>query len=160
MKLDRPWPLTAAQQYLNLRGNPICAGAGELRAGRLTWRFPTSPSSLSRDYNLRIEFCQGDTPDVFVDGPDIQTLADGRPIPHLYQQHPPRLCLYLPGTYEWQRWMRIDQTLVPWAALWLFYFEEWLGSDDWKRGGRHPPTGAGKGRRRNLDRWRDAQRPE
>ena len=23
-------------------------------------------------------------------------------------------------------------------ALWLFYFEEWLASDDWKGGGMHP----------------------
>jgi hypothetical protein len=22
--------------------------------------------------------------------------------------------------------------------LWLFYFEEWLWSDDWKGGGMHP----------------------
>ena len=65
-------------------------------------------------------------------------LAGGRRIPHLYQQKPPRLCLYLPRTYEWQSWMRLDQTIVPWTALWLFYFEEWLASDDWKGGGMHP----------------------
>jgi hypothetical protein len=34
--------------------------------------------------------------------------------------------------------MRIDQTIVPWAILWLFYYEEWLVSDDWKGGGEHP----------------------
>jgi hypothetical protein len=138
MRFDRPRPLTASQQYLNLRGNPVCAGKGELRAGRLTWRYRTSPSALSRDYDLRIEFRQGDTPDAFVDGPDLRALADGRRIPHVYKQCPLRLCLYLPKTYEWQPWMRIDQTLVPWAALWLFYFEEWLVSHDWKGGGIHP----------------------
>jgi len=35
--------------------------------------------------------------------------------------------------------MRIDQTIVPWAVLWLFYYEEWLVSDRWKGGGEHPP---------------------
>jgi hypothetical protein len=34
--------------------------------------------------------------------------------------------------------MRLDRTIVPWIALWLFYFEEWLASDDWKGGGMHP----------------------
>jgi hypothetical protein len=34
--------------------------------------------------------------------------------------------------------MRIDLTIVPWAMLWLFYFEEWLSSSDWKGGGVHP----------------------
>ena len=54
------------------------------------------------------------------------------------QQHPPRLCLYLPGKGEWTPAMRLDQTMVPWAILWLFYFEEWLGSNEWKGGGLHP----------------------
>ena len=36
--------------------------------------------------------------------------------------------------------MRLDQTIVPWAILWLFYFEEWLISNEWKGGGLHPET--------------------
>ena len=34
------------------------------------------------------------------------------------------------------------QTIVPWTALWLFYFEEWLTSDDWKGGGNIRQTQA------------------
>lgn len=34
--------------------------------------------------------------------------------------------------------MRLDHTVVPWTLLWLFYFEEWLESNDWKGGGVHP----------------------
>ncbi len=141
MHPGRRKPLTAAQQFVNLRSNPICRGDGELRAGRLTWRYSASPLPLSRDYDIRIEFRQGGKPEVFVDGPDLHTLADGRRIPHLYRQRPVKLCLYLPGTSEWQPWMLFDQTIVPWAMLWLFYFEEWLASDDWKGGGEHPEPG-------------------
>ena len=130
-------PLTAAQQFLNLRGNPVCRGDGHLRAGRLTWRYTATPSPISRDYDIRIEFKQTDWPEIFVDGPDLHALANGRRIPHLYQQVPPRLCLYLPKAREWRPWMRLDRTIVPWTALWLFYFEEWLVSDDWKGGGTH-----------------------
>jgi hypothetical protein len=36
--MGRRKPLTAAQQFVNLRRNPISRGEGELRAGRLTWR--------------------------------------------------------------------------------------------------------------------------
>jgi len=138
MLIGRRKPLTAAQQFISLRGNPVCRGDGFLRAGRLTWRYSATPSPVSRDYDIRIEFKQGDRPEIFVDSPDLHVLAAGRRIPHLYQQRPPRLCLYLPKTYEWQSWMRLDQTIVPWAALWLFYFEEWLSSDDWKGGGVLP----------------------
>jgi hypothetical protein len=138
MLIGRRRPLTAAQQFVNLRANPVSRGDGELRAGRFTWRYSATPSALSRDYDIRIEFKQGNWPEIFVDAPDLHVLAEGRRIPHLYQQKPPRLCLYLPKTYEWQSWMRLDQTIVPWATLWLFYFEEWLTSDDWKGDGMHP----------------------
>lgn len=133
-------PLTAAQQFVNLRGNPISRGDGELSAGRLTWRYASTPFPLGRDYGIRIEFKQGGRPRIFVEYPDLHLLAGDRRIPHLYQQKPPRLCLWLPQTGEWQRWMRLDQTVVPWTSLWLFYFEEWLASDDWKGGGMHPGT--------------------
>jgi hypothetical protein len=35
--------------------------------------------------------------------------------------------------------MLIDQTFVPWTALWLFYFEDWLTTNEWRGGGEHPP---------------------
>ena len=130
--------LTAAQQFLNLRVNPICAGTGTLHAGRLVWRYIASPTPLSRSYAVRIDYHQGDIPKVFIDEPDLTALANGRRLPHVYEQKPTRLCLYLPRAREWASGMRIDQTIVPWTALWLFYFEEWLTSDDWKGGGEHP----------------------
>lgn len=130
--------LTLAQQYVNLRGNPVSAGSGTLRGARLTWRHEASPSPLSRVYGVRIEVDQQLSPEVFVETPALSVLAGGRKLPHVYQQLPPRLCLFLPGTSEFRPWMRIDQTIVPWIVLWLFYFEEWLGSDEWKGGGEHP----------------------
>jgi hypothetical protein len=44
--------------------------------------------------------------------------------------------------------MRLDQTVVPWAILWLFYFEEWLTSNEWKGGGMHPDA---QRRHRDID---------
>jgi hypothetical protein len=137
MRVRRPG-LTAAYQYLYLRRNPVCDGSGRLRPGRLTWCFIASPSPLSRRYRLRLEYHQDGVPQVFVAAPDLIALADGRPLPHVHQQQPPRLCLYLPGTGEWTSAMRLDQTVVPWSILWLFYFEEWLISNEWKGGGVHP----------------------
>lgn len=96
---------------------------------------------MSREYEIRIDYRPGDVPKVFVEEPDLVSLAGGRRLPHVYQKRPARLCLYLPRAREWSGWMRIDQTIVPWAALWLFYFEEWLDSDEWKGGGEHPSRG-------------------
>jgi hypothetical protein len=89
-------------------------------------------------YTLQIVYPQGRTPRVVVRDPDLVVLAGGRRLPHVYGQKPPHLCLYLPRTGEWDNSMRISETIVPWAILWLFYFEEWLESDDWKGGGIHP----------------------
>lgn len=135
---NRPRPLTVAQQFINLRANPACAGEGKLRGNSLTWEFLVRPTPLSREYRARLAFRLNDSPHVFIDQPNLQVLAEGRRLPHVYQQRPTRLCLYLPGSYEWAPWMRIDRTIIPWTALWLLYFEEWLASDKWAGGGRHP----------------------
>jgi hypothetical protein len=70
--------------------------------------------------------------------PHLPTLASGRELPHVYEQDPTRLCLYLPGSGEWSSAMRISETIVPWSVLWLFYFEDWLATGDWGGGGIHP----------------------
>jgi hypothetical protein len=85
---------------------------------------------------LRIGYKRCGIPRVFVKEPDIAVLAGDRKIPHSYKD-PLLLCLYLPGSGEWDGTMRIDQTFVPWALVWLYYFEEWLGSNEWKGGGVH-----------------------
>ena len=130
--------LTTTQQYINLRANPLISGTGVLRPGSFTWTFDASPFPLSRIYRVRIELAQGKAPRTFIDDPDLDLLAGGRDLPHVYH-NPTRLCLYLPRTSEWRPWMRIDQTIVPWTTLWLHYFEDWLGSGEWKGGGMHPP---------------------
>jgi hypothetical protein len=141
MRFDRRCPLTVPQQYHGLRGNPVSAGEGRLGIGTLSWRYSVMPTLLSREYAVRIEYRQGGTPQVYVEDPDLTILAAGRRLPHVYDQSPTRLCLYLPGSGEWESWMRLDHTIVPWTALWLFYFEDWLHSDEWKGGGQHPAEG-------------------
>jgi hypothetical protein len=87
---------------------------------------------------VRLELKQSGQPKVFVMQPNLHELAQGRRLPHIYSDNPPKLCLYLPRAFEWNRSHRLDRTIVPWTALWLFYFEEWLWSDEWKGGGMHP----------------------
>lgn len=133
--------LTLAQQYMFLKGSDL-GGAGSLRVTGLTWEYAERSTPLSREYTVRIEYERGDVPKVFVKEPDITVLAAGREIPHVYK-NPLRLCLYLPGSGEWDGTMRIDKTFVPWTSVWLYYFEEWLYSNEWKGGGVHPDTDLG-----------------
>ncbi|MGO9685863.1 MAG: hypothetical protein ACLPTZ_25385 [Beijerinckiaceae bacterium] len=97
------------------------------------------------------------SPDVFVEAPDLNALAGGRALPHIYHD-PTRLCLYLPGKPEWAAWMRLDQTIVPWTLMWLFYFEDWLPSGEWRGGGEHPrKTQRSRNRRRRSRRRRGSE---
>lgn len=129
--------LSLAQQLLFLRSNPIAGGTGSIKRRKLTWSTTIQPTALSRTYKARISLREGETPDVYIDDPQLREMAKGRLIPHVYTK-PLRLCLYLPGTDEWAAHKRIDQTIIPWTYLWLLYFEEWLASDEWKGGGKHP----------------------
>jgi hypothetical protein len=139
--------LTAVQQLVNLKINPICEGSGTVRLGKLTWEFLAQPDQLSRVYKARIEYQHGGVPQVYVLDPDLSALAEGRKLPHVYQQQPAKLCLYLPGTGDWSPAKRISETIVPWTFLWLWYFEEWLASGAWKGGGLHLPEPAEPKRR-------------
>lgn len=130
--------LTAAQQYLALKADRTFAGNGRLHQHRLTWEVTVRPTPLSREYKLRIIYKQGFIPEVYVLDPDIKLLAGDRSLPHVYCQKPTRLCLYLPSGNEWAGYMKISETIIPWAVLWLFYFEDWLVTNDWKGGGKHP----------------------
>ncbi len=131
--------LTPAQQYMLLKNSVVSGGKGSIDSAGLTWKYKDRPTPLSREYTVIVEYWRGDDPRVFVKDPDIAALAGDRAddIPHVYR-NPLRLCLYLPGSGEWDGTMRLDRTFVPWASVWLYYFEDWLGSNEWKGGGIHP----------------------
>ncbi len=66
--------------------------------------------------------------------------APHEPVPHLYGGHDnPRgaeLCLFHPRSRDWNDWMLLADSIVPWAAEWLYYYEMWhvtgvWGGDEW-----------------------------
>lgn len=133
--------ITAPQQLFHLRARNR-HGSGRIVKGRLTWRWTVRPTPISRLYHARIESNIFGFPSVFIDSPDLRKLCQGRTIPHLYSQDKRRLCLYLPSSGEWGLDKLFATTLVPWTSLWLFFFEEWLWSDEWQGGGLHPEIDA------------------
>lgn len=136
--LPRIRRLTLIQQLLALRKD-FPEGVGHVRHGRLNWLTVLHPTPLSRGYAAQVDYRQGDVPRIFVIEPSLAKLAGNRPIPHLYQQDPAYLCLYRAIYGEWSDDKLISRTLLRWAASWLFYFEDWLISGEWRGGGEHPP---------------------
>ena len=130
--------LSPAQQWIRLKSSPICRGHGHVRREELFWNFEAKPTPLSRSYQLQIRLKKFDSPDVMVLNPDLNKLAGGRRLPHVFSVKPVRLCLHFPSYDEWTTDQSIAETIVPWAYLWLMYFEHWVATDEWQGGGKHP----------------------
>lgn len=139
MKPGRRPSLTPSQQLVLLRANKAFSGSGEVRRERLVWTFEVAPTPISRLYQLRIEYTRGSVPRVYVVAPNLVELAEGRSLPHVYgPDEQQRLCLYHPRSGQWNANSALGSTVLPWAVLWLFYFEDWLRTGVWSGGGEHP----------------------
>lgn len=130
--------LTPEQQWLRLKASPVCRGGGQVHRGQLVWEFDARPTPLSRTYRIRIRCEKFGAPQVTVLSPNLNELAAGRRLPHVYSTKPVRLCLHVPKSDEWTLDKAIADTIVPWTYLWLLYFEHWLATDEWHGGGKHP----------------------
>jgi hypothetical protein len=125
---------------------------GIIHVGELQWDYETQPTPISRVYKIRIRYQLEKSPKIFVIAPNLRDLADGRKIPHLYDQALQRLCLYLPRTGEWNATKWLANTVIPWVNLWLYYFEDWLQTNEWRGGGEHPPEDQKTKKRKRTER--------
>lgn len=153
--LPQPRTPPLAQRAAELRAFDWPGASMALRGGReLVYRFQVTPSAFSRDYNcvLRIK-PDSRAPAMIVLQPDLFALADGRRPPHIYPHlgRGAMLCLWWPKHREWLPQMKLAETFLPWTVEWLWYFEDWLTTDDWAGGGEHPQPRA--------RRWRPTREP-
>ncbi len=93
------------------------------------------PSELSKTYRIRLDYRFHCRPRVQVISPKLERYND-EDIPHMYGQE--YLCLYLPGAGDWSPDKEIAKTIIPWAALWLNYYELWHATGEWLGGGHEP----------------------
>ncbi len=107
-----------------------------VRSGVLVSIGDLCPSELSATYTIRVSQRGGETPEVRVVEPHLKCREDEEEIPHMYAQE--RLCLFLPGSGEWQPDDPIALTIIPWASLWLYFYEMWHSTGAWLGGGVHP----------------------
>ncbi len=130
--------LSVAQQYVLLRDRSPFRGDGGVKKGVLTWTYSVRPSPIGRLYTLLLRLKDRDLPSVIVRTPDLNALAAGKKLPHVYREQPPELCLFRPSKWEWSEADKLIDTIVPWSVEWLHYFEIWLRTGQWVGGGEHP----------------------
>lgn len=131
---------TLAQRHAELQALALPAARMRLTHQRLTMDVELAPGAFGRLYTCRFIFERGSDPIVLVTNPDLKTLAQGKKIPHVYPWNGSgtRLCLWWPKGREWSPSLKVAETLLPWTAEWLYYFELWLLTKTWEGGGEHP----------------------
>lgn len=92
---------------------------------RPTWTGALRPTSQSPEYRVRIEYRMRYPPQVYVLSPDLAPNA-----PHIYYSDN-SLCLHYPKDGSWSSEMLIANTIVPWTAEWLRFYEIWLVTGKW-----------------------------
>lgn len=90
------------------------------------WRGELQPREMSPVYTVRISYRPGVgmTPKVKVLTPEIAKNA-----PHTYPGG--HLCLYWPKDMNWTERMFLADTIVPWTAEWLAFYELWEETGKW-----------------------------
>lgn len=128
------------QQFNNLKYCSLSKnGFGKFTKNCFYWEFEATPSEFSKKYRVLIIYhIDNYSPKVYVLDKDIWKISKSRKIPHLYDSQKIKLCLYYPNYKEWSSKMPLCNTIVAWSYLWLYFYEEWLYSNDWKGGGKHP----------------------
>jgi hypothetical protein len=96
------------------------------------WYGTLRPTPESPEYRLKLEYRPGKSPKVWILSPEVCPDA-----PHRYRDR--SLCLYYPRYGEWHPGMFLAETIVPWAAEWLFFYEVWLEDPDGRWFGPEAP---------------------
>lgn len=92
--------------------------------GGAVWRGMLQPRQFSPKYRVAVRYKLSSYPTVTILSPTLVPKA-----PHLWRDG--TLCLYYPKEKPWRRDMLIAKTILPWTALWLYYYELWLDTGKW-----------------------------
>lgn len=95
------------------------------------------PSVMSATYLIRISYTIKENPKIYLVDPPLQKNCLGERADHLYSDD--SLCIFHPRFNEWNGTKLIAHTIIPWTSLWLYNYEVWLFTGEWKGGGVHPP---------------------
>ncbi|WP_414569413.1 hypothetical protein [Nostoc sp. CCY 9925] len=106
------------------------------------WRGTLQPFPLSQKYRVAIYYKLNCCPNVKVISPALAPKA-----PHRWGDG--TLCLFYPKESPWRRDMFIATTILPWTALWLYYYELWLDTGKWLGPSSHASDSNLKGGRAN-----------
>jgi hypothetical protein len=105
------------------------------RQHSVMWIGRIKPAPISDEYNVSIMLKPGLRPVVQVLQPELQIREGATCLPHFYTRDN-SLCLH--ELHEWKDTRFVAYDIVPWASLWLYFYEIWRITGSWEGGGTHP----------------------
>lgn len=100
----------------------------------MSWYGHLQPADDSARYRIKLTYRPPNSPKVWVRDPALHPKAR-----HRYDDD--SLCLYDPRVGEWHPGLFLSETIVPWTAEWLFYYEAWLVDPERRWFGPEAPHG-------------------
>lgn len=135
-------PKNVAEQYLYLKTKYECLPGSGIFNNTLIWEQEIKSCEFSKKYIIRVEYDMS-IPKVYLNNQSILK-SKNETIPHNYytkyiseEKQTVQLCLFYPKRKEWQKYMYIADTIVPWTAEWIYYYEIWRITGEWYGGGIH-----------------------
>ena len=105
-----------------------------VKKGKLVWEGILKPTSLSREYKIKLICERRDNPKVYLKGSDIKGI-ERVDFPHHYKktEYGVLLCLNYPAEFNYS--MKLTDTIIPWTLEWLCFYEIWLYTGECHGGG-------------------------
>lgn len=94
------------------------------------------PTARSGKYEVEVKYRLHKPPEIRIVKPKLIVNFNGDEIPHVYPGN--QLCLYQPKYAEFKFSDYLSSTIFPWISLWLYHYEVWHMTGNWKGGGEHP----------------------
>lgn len=132
---QKPKPYNIAQQMAGIKTR-FPAFNVTINKDELIAYGSIQPTERSVVYDIRIKYRLKDRPQIIVLNPILKRNSQGEKIPHMYGQK--SLCLYRPKYGQFTSSDLICDTIIPWTSLWLYHYETWHITGEWKGGGEHP----------------------
>jgi hypothetical protein len=96
------------------------------------WSRPTLRSVI---YRYEMTYVLSERPAIKIVDPVLEKFEGADKLPHVHEGD--ELCLFYPFYHEFTHRELLTDTVIPWIALWIYYYEKWVVSGKWLGGGVH-----------------------
>jgi hypothetical protein len=107
-----------------------------IKGRELICRGLIQPTEYSEAYRIEIKYTAWHSPSVRIVEPEIKPNLDA----HMFPSG--KLCLYDSREQPWQKNWHLHETVIPWTAEWLVFYELFLLTGKWL--GKSAPHGSAK----------------